>query len=142
MSSLSADLHCWTHSLTLRVVYLGSKTPLQKTKQSFPSGYQLEIASGLQMGVCVLFSSYFSSWTPSAAELFRLCAHCLSPLVHRRPCSPVSAISSNILPAYSSSGFPEPRQHLKETPPLGLNIAKSLALFTLSGSLCICFQNV
>lgn len=66
----------------------------------------------------------------------------ISPLVHRRPCSP-----DVCHPLYQSScllllRLPWAQAGLEETPPLGLSIPKSLALFTLSGSLCICFQKV
>jgi hypothetical protein len=55
-SSFLLAIHCWARSLPFRVFVSRSETPLDKTKFSFASCYQLEIASGLGMGACVHFS--------------------------------------------------------------------------------------
>lgn len=54
-TSFLLTIYCWAHSLHLRVVCLPSETPLDKTKVAFPSGYQLETASGLGIRTCVHF---------------------------------------------------------------------------------------
>ena len=42
-------------SLLSRGVCFSSETPLEETKFSFVSGYQLELVSGLGMGACIHF---------------------------------------------------------------------------------------
>ena len=46
-------IYCWAWSLPLRVICTPSETPLEKTKFSFVSNCQLEMASGLGMGALV-----------------------------------------------------------------------------------------
>ena len=50
-------IYCWAYSLPLRVVCFPSEMPLEETKFSFASGYQLEMTSQLGMGMCPLLLS-------------------------------------------------------------------------------------
>jgi hypothetical protein len=63
-------------TLPLKVVCFSNETALEKTKISFASGYQLEIASGLEMETCVHFSVHQEE--PFGAEQGRPCVYCLS----------------------------------------------------------------
>ena len=68
---------CWPSTaghVPLRIASFPSETPLEKTKCSFASGYQLETASGL--GVKYMYTFLLSSRTPSGAALCRPCACC------------------------------------------------------------------
>ena len=69
-------IYSWAYSLPLRVVCFPSETPLEKTKFSFASGYQLEIASGLGMGR--VSTSPLSTGTPSGLDPCRECTFCQS----------------------------------------------------------------
>lgn len=50
-------IDCLACSLPLKVVCFPSETPVEKTQFSFASGYWLEIASELGMGLCLFFLS-------------------------------------------------------------------------------------
>ena len=102
---------CWPSTaghVPLRIASFPSETPLEKTKCSFASGYQLEIASGLGMEVCAHFS--FKLWDP-------ICYRSLSSYKHQSCAFKglVFLVSSNpsssyILSVSSSEGFPEPQR--------------------------------
>ena len=59
----------------LRIVCFLSETPLEETKFSFSSGYQLAIASWLGRTACVLC---FLHWESTCGGPLQTCAHCLS----------------------------------------------------------------
>ena len=69
-------IYRWERGLALTVVCIPSKTPLDQTKFSCVSSYQLEIASELWMWACVY--SALSAGTPSGLDLCRPCACCHS----------------------------------------------------------------
>lgn len=69
-------IYSWGCSLPLRVFYFHSETPLEKTKWSFSSDYQLEIAYSLERKECVYF--FFSFISPSGPDLPRPYTCCLS----------------------------------------------------------------
>lgn len=78
-SKMSLSCFCVGHlllvtGLPLGVVSIPSETPLEETAFSFGSGHQLEIASELEMGVCVYFRSQFWGpiWCRPAQALYML----------------------------------------------------------------------
>lgn len=91
---------CWPSTVGgaayLRVVYFPSESTLDKQKFSFVSGYQLEIASGLDVGAYIhfCFQSRTSCGEDSACSLSRcdfMCVnlvdfHSLVSLVSFIPC--------------------------------------------------------
>lgn len=137
LSLLSIDLHCWPQSLRLRVICLCSKTPLEKTKLSFPSGinwrwlldygWGLVSASALgahlvqslcRQALCTTLPQ--SLWVSSYAHQSSCFLGVHPPLVHS------SCLLFLKLP-WAQAGF-------EGDTPLGLSILKSLTLFTVSGS--------
>lgn len=135
-------LYCWPCSLTTRVVWCLSETPLEESA----SDYQLEIVSVPGMEACS--TSAFISRPPSGAELCNS-SFCLSRcaciwalvLFICRPCclgvlNPLWLLHSFHLLIL---GFHEPKgSHLMETTQVGLNIPSSLILYIMSGyGLCM-----
>lgn len=54
LRSFSVDIYCWVHGQAVRVVYFFRRNPLDKLKFLFASDYELERASELGIGTCVL----------------------------------------------------------------------------------------
>lgn len=57
------DIYCGAQGLPLKVVCIPSETRVEKTKFSSARGCQLEIALGLEIGVCI--HVYSQHWDPS-----------------------------------------------------------------------------
>lgn len=55
LSLFSVTIYCWMCSLLLRLVCFPSESPLDETKFTFESGYQIEIVPELEKGTCVHF---------------------------------------------------------------------------------------
>lgn len=119
----------------------------RKLKFSLSSGYQLEIASRLGMGVCPLF---LSALGPSDAGMFRSCVFCQSLWIHVPVLLYLEALTACCLQSplslrrftFSSLEFPGPwGVGFGEDLCLWLCVPRSLTLCIMSGcvSLCIYF---
>lgn len=71
--------HLLLHAASLRGLCFPCETPLEETKFSFASGYQLEKASELEMGACVNFPVPFLNlfWVQTPAGSVHAASVCL-----------------------------------------------------------------